>query len=61
MNGRTDPHFVETLQNRLNAMPDEHDVVGNRFRVWADETTVQGSVSARSLNMRTRRTSGQIE
>lgn len=37
---RTDLHLVETLQSHLNAMRDEHDVIGNRLRLWASETAV---------------------
>lgn len=40
--GHTYLHLFETLHNHLNAMSDEHDIVGNRFRVWANKTTVQG-------------------
>lgn len=42
MDVRTYFHLIETLHNSLNAMTDKHDIVGNRFRVWANETTVQG-------------------
>jgi hypothetical protein len=63
MDGRTDFHLIETLQNRLNAVTDKYDIVSNRFRVWGNETTVQGRQhdtihEQTGLNMRSRLTSG---
>ena len=65
MDGRTDFHLIETLHNRLNAVTDKHDIVGSRFRLWANETTAQGrqhdtTHGQTGLNMCSRLTSGEI-
>lgn len=66
MDRRTDLHLFEALQHHPSPMSDEHDIIGNRFRVGTDETTVQGrqhntALEQTCLNMRSRLTSGQIE